>query len=1635
MSNWKVVNDTCSFGIAIYNFNETDENKLKLTVGDVVCVLAEETDWFFGYVATDRNVKGIFPKSYVHLRLCESAEGYYSSVFNDPPISKEISMVLREWGVHWKSLYVMRSKDFEQIRNQICDLLALKSKILSGTLPVDELKKVTIQAAEEIDIGNKILGLDLVVRNKDGKLIRSDQTSTIQLFSYHKATTERINNRSKAVEADSQPKSAVQQFSNIFLVVVRNFTCKMSEDAELIMLLYDAKEYKPITENYVVRWTKEGLMCDLDQMYNLRVMFTDLGKKDLDRERVFLVCYVVRIGSMETKEVDHRRSSVSLSGRKSGFENMRRPCGVAAMDITVYFSGRLDTELEDEFSIPFVNCERDNLEQTLRKIMGKEKAENKNQALFVSMKLLRGDLKQVREENPHLVLGNVSRARKMGFPEVILPGDVRNDLYLTLLGGEFAKGNKSSEKNVEVTMKVFNGSGQHIPGVVSLGSGVPELNEYRSVIYYHEDRPQWHETFKISLRIEEFKTSHLRFTFKHRSSNEAKDRNEKPFAMSYVRLMQGNGVTLSDARHCLIVYKIDYKKFDEDSLEYLKMPCFARDAKEVAKVPSNGLTASPKDTFCISSNICSTKLTQNEHLLGLLNWTSHKDTISESLRAFVDVVGEEVVKFLPDILDALFNILMYDPDGTAYDVLVFECLLRIIGLVTNDWKYLHFEPVLDLYIKESFSATLAYRKLVSILKAIVGRSNGTPPNLIFRTMKALHYVMKFTSRSRTLFMELYPESSDADDFVDNLRHLFRDVIRMMAYRDDDYLREQGACLKYLPSTIPDILLILDQRELSETFRDLLNSIHPGRLTKQKMMTLNEIIHSKLFVYPECRRILLPVVTGQVKNLLEIEDEVELCVKILSDLMELLFRRDVGPTFDDVAEVIDANLRTVVQSHIKMERDNPHAALLVAVMLDIFRQMTPEHYNDYVQRFQTNFDLLDFLMEILVVFKELVSDSVFPGDWHDMLMLQNSVILKSLRLFSHTIRDYFFERFEHDAWNNFFHCAIAFMTQDVLQLENFSFSKRMKVVNRYEDMRREMGFEVRAMWFNLGQNKIQFVPSIVGLMLEMTLIPERELRRATMPIFFDMMQCEFYSSRLRYESYGDTKRDSSHIKANFNEFENEMIVKLDALFEGGKGDIQYKSSFDTVMTDLCGQHTAMRDQGVRFVKTVCRLMENLLEYRDIIYSDNKENIMSCIVNLLDFYSEINKKEMYIRYLNKLFDLHLECDNYTEAAFTLELHAKLLKWSDEQLPPLLKSDKYPTSNTHRQLKESLYYTIIDNYDRGKMWEYAIDRCKELAEQYERETFEYDRLGELHSRLAAFYDNVMRQARPEPEYFRVGYYGRGFPPLLQNKVFVYRGKEYERLADFNTRVANEFPKATLLNKLEPPGDEVLQSDAQYLQINKVDPVMDDIRRRFAGKPVCDQIMKFYRVNNIKKFTFSRPFVRKDVAIASDNEFAHLWLERTDLVTTYPLPGILRWFPVETVEVSEISPLRNAIETIERTNRSLKNQIDRYRRDSTIQINPLSLTLTGILDAAVMGGIRNYEEVFFNPDYLVHHVEDENLVGRLKELVVDQLPLLDACVQIHRKMAPVDLQPLQKRLEECFALLKADIEQKYKKKAGNGE
>ncbi|NXP96383.1 DOCK2 protein, partial [Passerina amoena] len=157
----------------------------------------------------------------------------------------------------------------------------------------------------------------------------------------------------------------------------------------------------------------------------------------------------------------------------------------------------------------------------------------------------------------------------------------------------------------------------------------------------------------------------------------------------------------------------DSKKL-EDASAYLALP-WERNVPEPRllsgssfRVSAAALTVSSRDSFQISTLVCSTKLTQNVNLLGLLKWRSKPSLLCENLQKLMNVDGGEVIKFLQDTLDALFSIMMEHSDTDVYDTLVFDALVFIIRLVA-DRKFQHFNTVLEAYIRQHFSATLAYK--------------------------------------------------------------------------------------------------------------------------------------------------------------------------------------------------------------------------------------------------------------------------------------------------------------------------------------------------------------------------------------------------------------------------------------------------------------------------------------------------------------------------------------------------------------------------------------------------------------------------------------------------------------------------------------------------------------------------------------------------------------------------------------------------------------------------------------------------------------------------------------------------------------------------------------------------------------
>uniref|UniRef100_A0A674D6M5 Dedicator of cytokinesis 1 n=1 Tax=Salmo trutta TaxID=8032 RepID=A0A674D6M5_SALTR len=535
---------------------------------------------------------------------------------NELPLVQEVTTTLREWASIWRDLYVGdRREMFNSVRDMIYDLIEWRSQILSGTLPQDELTELKQRVTSKIDYGNK--------------QAKFAQTPSFALF-----------------------------------VTLKNVVCKIGEDAEVLMSLYDPVESKFISENYLVRWSSQGLVKDIDQLHNLRSVFTDLGSEDLKREKISFVCQIVRVGRMELRDNNTKKLTSGL----------RRPFGVAVMDVTDIITGKMDDEDKQHF-IPFqpVAGESDFLQTVINKVIAAKEVNHKGQGLWVTLKLLPGDIHQIRKDFPHLVDRSTAVARKMGFPEIIMPGMVFIIILKYILHFHL-----SLSQNV-----MFPGAGDE--GIL----------EYKSVIYYQIKQPRWFETIKVAIPIEDVNRSHLRFTFRHRSSQESKDKSEKIFALSFVKLMRYDGTTLRDGEHDLIVYKAEAKKLEDSSL-YLNVPATKVELEEkglstTGKGTHNlGNCTISKDSFQIATLVCSTKLTQNVDLLGLLKWRSNTSLLQQNLRQLMKVEGGEVVKFLQDTLDALFNIMMENSDSDTFDTLVFDSLVSTACFKTHTHLILGF---------------------------------------------------------------------------------------------------------------------------------------------------------------------------------------------------------------------------------------------------------------------------------------------------------------------------------------------------------------------------------------------------------------------------------------------------------------------------------------------------------------------------------------------------------------------------------------------------------------------------------------------------------------------------------------------------------------------------------------------------------------------------------------------------------------------------------------------------------------------------------------------------------------------------------------------------------------------------------
>ncbi|KAJ3267422.1 hypothetical protein HK104_005917, partial [Borealophlyctis nickersoniae] len=380
-----------------------------------------------------------------------------------------------------------------------------------------------------------------------------------------------------------------------------------------------------------------------------------------------------------------------------------------------------------------------------------------------------------------------------------------------------------------------------------------------------------------------------------------------------------------------------------------------------------------------------------------------------------------------------------------------------------------------------------------------------------------------------------------------------------------------------------------------------------------------------------------------------------------------------------------------------------------------------------------------------------------------------------------------------------------------------------------DVRGEGGEMLRTMWEHLsatGEGKMVqagFIPALVGPFLQLTMSPHPVLRGAAVELLFNTIEREF-------EQVG-----------HFGRVEVECIERMHRLVTVELlGDESYRRfisdalarRFDTrrLLPDSSGPR--LEAQGERFVERLDTFLDLSITIRDLPPADQHDDErMASIVKMMRFLRYIGRRGVYVKYVHKLVDLHIANQNFIEGALALKLHADLLEWRHDVALEPLEAFGYPHWQSEFDRKEHIYIRCCDLLERGQAWERAAEMLSELGCEYQRGAWDFWKLSEMLARQSGVYAKIVGVERYYPNYYRVGFYGKGFSTALRGKEFVYRGGDWEKIGPFCERVLSRYGGASLVRSNAPVGMEVLHSAGKHVQITSVKPVVDS-RRWETGK-----------------------------------------------------------------------------------------------------------------------------------------------------------------------------------------------------------
>ncbi|CAK7274903.1 Deoxycytidine kinase 1 [Sporothrix epigloea] len=606
------------------------------------------------------------------------------------------------------------------------------------------------------------------------------------------------------------------------------------------------------------------------------------------------------------------------------------------------------------------------------------------------------------------------------------------------------------------------------------------------------------------------------------------------------------------------------------------------------------------------------------------------------------------------------------------------------------------------------------------------------------------------------------------------------------------------------------------------------------------------------------------------------------------------------------------------------------------------------------------DIAVILENTLRVHMSILRGNAFPPTWLSMHIFSHKSIMQTLQYLAGILLDNFLpdpddaESFNTELWKMLFTTLLMLVSSPSLALETFPEQKRRAVWKIAGDVREHGAELLRRTWEaigwdatadeqqryglrKLGGYQVQYVPSLVGPIVELCLSVHEGLRRMAVEVLQTMIASEWTLSE-----------DLSIIQA-------EIIDFLDHYFK--TKPLTESILQKLFVCELLDRFTALANTPDEPLYTALReLIATIDEFLDLLVAvhgsdgggavgssaatgtilgvggvnggSSASGEASHLINrlrLMEFLRDMHKEEMFVRYVHQLASLQAALLNHTEAGLALRLHAELYEWDPLRMAPALLDPPFP-AQSHFERKERIYFDIIKHFEEGEAWSSALAAYKELQVQYESNIYDFSKLARTERAIATVYETIAKSDRLVPKYFRVMFRGLGFPASVRDKEYVYEGSPHERTSAFTDRIQEQYPAAQIVIMPAASGgggsrigsglgagagktatedmiDDIVEG--QFLVVSATSPHRD-LRHQVFQRARVSQVVRDYLVSSHPQ-VFATSLRRQTNGPVTEH-----YVDKTTYTTAESFPTILRRSEIVSVGETRLSAKEAALERI---------------------------------------------------------------------------------------------------------------------------